>query len=256
MRSNTRSTLRLASAVGAVALAGGSWLSAGTALAEGSSSSSSEQVTATVWWLLPEGTEHATASQVTQTRISAGAVPCGRTAQVDTYKGTQAELDGLGDTLTPGEDAQVYVDSYFFDAEACAPAPSEEPSATPSASPSDEPSQPAVTPSSPAGEPTPVNPSLPPTTEEPSATPSASPSDEPSQPAVTPSSTPSEPGGLGDGQLPESPALPQIEGQDEGNRPSLLPHTGDMADGLSPIGIGAGVCGIVFAAAFLGRRKH
>ncbi len=216
MRSNTRSTLRLASAVGAVALAGGSWLSAGTALAEGSSSSSSEQVTATVWWLLPEGTEHATASQVTQTRISAGAVPCGRTAQVDTYKGTQAELDGLGDTLTPGEDAQVYVDSYFFDAEACAPAPSEEPSATPS----------------------------------------ASPSDEPSQPAVTPSSTPSEPGGLGDGQLPESPALPQTEGQDEGNRPSLLPHTGDMADGLSPIGIGAGVCGIVFAAAFLGRRKH
>ena len=216
MRSNPRSTLRLASAVGAVALAGGSWLSAGTALAEGSSSSSSEQVTATVWWLLPEGTEHATASQVTQTRISAGAVPCGRTAQVDTYKGTQAELDGLGDTLTPGEDAQVYVDSYFFDAEACAPAPSEEPSATPS----------------------------------------ASPSDEPSQPAVTPSSTPSEPGGLGDGQLPESPALPQTEGQDEGNRPSLLPHTGDMADGLSPIGIGAGVCGIVFAAAFLGRRKH
>ena len=216
MRSNTRSTLRLASAVGAVALAGGSWLSAGTALAEGSSSSSSEQVTATVWWLLPEGTEHATASQVTQTRISAGAVPCGRTAQVDTYKGTQAELDVLGDTLTPGEDAQVYVDSYFFDAEACAPAPSEEPSATPS----------------------------------------ASPSDEPSQPAVTPSSTPSEPGGLGDGQLPESPALPQTEGQDEGNRPSLLPHTGDMADGLSPIGIGAGVCGIVFAAAFLGRRKH
>lgn len=216
MRSNTRSTLRLASAVGAVALAGGSWLSAGTALAEGSSSSSSEQVTATVWWLLPEGTEHATASQVTQTRISAGAVPCGRTAQVDTYKGSQAELDGLGDTLTPGEDAQVYVDSYFFDAEACAPAPSEEPSATPS----------------------------------------ASPSDEPSQPAVTPSSTPSEPGGLGDGQLPESPALPQTEGQDEGNRPSLLPHTGDMADGLSPIGIGAGVCGIVFAAAFLGRRKH
>lgn len=53
----------------------------------------------------------------------------------------------------------------------------------------------------------------------------------------------------------EKPADLLLPATNNGRRPTALPHTGDVSDGVSPYGIGAGICAIAFAGSFVGRRK-
>ena len=208
-------------------------------------------ITAEVWWLLPEGADPTKAWEYTQTLIPVGsAIPCGRAVQADLYEGTEEQIkvvldDGI---LKPGEDSVIYQDSEILYGPKCDDSgtkPSEGPS-TPSTG---EPSKPS--------------------TVEPSQVPSDLPL-EPTQPALsTPASDDSDDDSDDNGSddngsdtttvvvvttTPEAPAdLPMP--QTNSDRPAGLPHTGDQADGFSPLGLGAGICGIVFASTFMGRKK-
>ncbi|MGO4957810.1 hypothetical protein ACTQ49_11190 [Luteococcus sp. Sow4_B9] len=172
MRSITRTTLRSASCLGALVLAGSSWFGAGTAVADeaqpgtpGVSTSpaaenSQKKITVEMWWLLPEGADGNRGWEYVQTRFPVGGeIPCGRVVQADIYRGTQEQLDALGDTLDVGEDSQVYQSSEMLYGPECSTPEPTQPVETPKPcedgkpnsgggceTPAPEPSKPAETP--------------------------------------------------------------------------------------------------------------
>ncbi|MEL4504868.1 hypothetical protein [Luteococcus sp. H91] len=276
-------SVRSAACLGALVVASGSWFGTGTALADqasdaptpapsgsagteatpsapaastqpskGPASASSapakgELIEVEMWWILPEGADPKNPWPYTQTRIPAGSkIPCGRVVQTDIYRGTQEKLD----TLDPGEDYDIVVDSKILIGEKCetpAPKPSQTPTPEPSETPAPEPSEtPAPTPSedpAPSGTPAPEpsEPVGPEPSEGPSDEPSAESSEEPTEEPTTESSRPT------------------------GSRPNVLPHTGDQSEamtplsadeGISPWAVGSGIGAIALGIGYLRRRKN
>ncbi|GEM_PF-4918864 len=263
MRSITRVSIRSASCLGAVALAGASWFGASPAQADEATPSpvpstseapapsstpvpsapADEKITTVVWWLLPAGADPSQAHTYTQTRIATGSpIPCDGVVQADTYHGTPQQIEDLGPTLTPGEDSEVYQDSTIIFGEKCeTPAPTLEPTPEPTPEPSEtEPTTPVPSP-----EPSDSDVPVPPVTV--TVPPSQVPSDLPMPPTET------EPTVVV--VVTEKPADLPLPATNNGRRPTALPHTGDASDGVSPYGIGAGICAIAFAGSFVGRRK-